>query len=229
MGFFARLFGVKPAVDTVPDQEFALSQQLSQQSVPANNPPGSQAANRRELLRVVLRDTLNRHGIPTAWIVGQTLVATSRGREQGIHWRLVVKHWDPRLPTHMVGIQNHLIKRAMSFDPMASTWLVGIAWQFVLEDESACPELPHPGIWTSVPNTPAPVRAPITPLGGSGDVIEGPIRIRDQPAAEIDEHVDSAREDLERLFAIRDADMRRHSQDNDVTQPMYAATEPAKL
>ena len=49
-------------------------------------------ATRREMLRVVLRDTLTRHGIPASWITAEMLVATSRGRDPGLHWRLVVKH-----------------------------------------------------------------------------------------------------------------------------------------
>lgn len=185
----------------------------------------SPASTRREMLRVVLRDTLNRHGIPAAWITADMLVATSRAKEPGIHWRLCVKHWDPRLLNYTVALQNNLIKRVMSFDPLATNWLMGISWQLALDDESACPPMPHPGIWTSEPHAPIIARPAVDASSG---IIEGPVLIG---ASAADAHADAsstAREDLDRLFKIRDEDLQRNSA-HDGGRPAFAATEPAKL
>jgi hypothetical protein len=179
---------------------------------------------RREMLRVVLRDTLTRHGIPFSWISGEMLNATSRGREPGIHWRLVLKHWDPRLMLHGVALQNSLIKRVMTFDPMAANWLMGISWQFAFDDESLCPPMPHAAVWTAQPHVAAPAfQLPPDSVTGALEISGVPLR----PVA--DPEVASAKEDLEALLAVRDEEMRQHALNMASTQPMFIPTEPAKL
>src|SRR4051794_13183350 len=126
---------------------------------------GSQGRSRRELLRVVLRDTLNRHGIPADWFNAEVLVSTSRSGERGIHWRLVVKNPDPRLLTYAVALQHALVKRLTTFDPLSSTWLTGVSWQYALPDGTAFAALPAANTWRDPPEQPdavsalAPVRA----------------------------------------------------------------------
>lgn len=184
-------------------------------------PGGNAVGNRREMLRLVLRDTLNRHGIPATWIGAEVLNVTSRQREPGLHWRLVIRHWDPRLLPHLVAFQQSLIKRVTAFDPMASGWLMGMSWQFQIDDESVCPEMPHAGFWTAEP--PKAEAAAVVP-GPSGDVIAGPVLIgnKDPQSAEA-----SARADLEKLFAIRDAHLREHAEAGD--RPAFDATQPLSL
>lgn len=232
MSFFSRLLGFSkaPAPSSSP-----ASQSLTASSSSLQSKSGaSSATSRRELLRVVLRDTLNRHGIPGAWISGETVVSTSRTREQGIHWRLVINHWDTRLLTHAVALQQSLIKRAVTFDPLAADWLMGISWQFSLADESVCPPMPHPGLWTAEPSVAAP--PPADPVaGGSADVIAGPLRIVERAAKE-PSSAEATKAELEQLFAVRDADFKRHAEGHsgaapgyEPTQPQYLPTEPAKL
>jgi hypothetical protein len=232
MSFFKRLFGITSAsapASSGPTSQLAsgLSQQHSGMS------PAAQNAARRELLQVVLRDTLNRHGIPGSWITPEVLVSTSRSGERGVHWRLLIKHWDPRLLTHSIAIQHALIKRVMTFDPMASGWLTGISWQLALSDETVCPPMPQAGFWTAEPSAAAPVATPAVLPGGSGDVIAGPVRIP-ETAARAKDPGDAARADLEQLFAVRDADFQRHAKNGDdkdagATEPMWLGTEPAQL
>ncbi len=226
MGYFSSWFGRKPAPPGGPSSQIA-----SGNSQNSKIPAGSDIASRRKMLAVVLRDTLNRHGIPVSWIGAEMLVATSRSRESGIHWRLQVKHWDPRLMTHAVALQHQLIKRVTTFDPMAANWLMGISWQFALQDESVCPALPHPGLWTAEPHEPAAAAAPVAP-GGSGDVIAGPVLIGKSRAA--GDPAETPKADLERLMAVRDADFQQHAQGEgsdgpEATQPMYLKTQPMQL
>ena len=228
-------------------------------SVPAStlntkSPMSQENSSRRELLRLVLRDTLNRAGIPTSWIGADLLAATSRGREPGIHVRLLLKHWDPRLMLHGIAFEQTYRKRVLTLDPLADRWLLGISWQFALDDESTCPPLPHPGIWTSAfdgPDTDVGALAeqsalrspdPADLLGGS-IVISGPAASPDSSAARPaaaaairqarraapDPAGDAraeAKADLEALFAIRDQDMQRHAGG---AAQQFAATEPAGL
>lgn len=218
MSFIQRLFGTQARASAGPSQppHSQLSSSLPQQHAV------SQGTARRELLRVALRDTLRHHGLPADWIGAEVLGSTSRTGERGVHWRLLVKHWDPRILTHGVAIQHALIKRVTTFDPVASTWLSGISWQFALQDESVCPPLPHPGSWTSAPAEaaqPAPVA-----VGPDGGVIEGPIHIADSAGSRHEKDLDGAKADLDQLLAIRDADFRQHASAGN-----WVKTEPAKL
>lgn len=182
MGFLSSVFGSRKPVDNsgpMSRLDSRASGGMTQQLVT------SQSSTRRELLRVVLRDTLNRHGIPTAWVAAEILSTTSRGGERGVHWRLHIKHWEPRLLTHSVALQNALIRRVMAFDPLATNWLNGISWQFTLADESMCPPLPHPTSWT-LQERPKAAAAPVSAGGGNnaaGDVIAGPVHIGDDRSA----------------------------------------------
>lgn len=155
MSLIDRLFGGAPR----PGPE------LSRFQSPASQMPAtSQSATRRELLRVVLRDTLVKHGIPSSWVQPEMLVSTGGGREPGMHMRLLIKHWDPRLLVHGVAFEKSFNRRVELFDPMAPNWLTGVSWQFALMDPSPCPEMPDPATWTSsVPVKPRPAAAAPAP------------------------------------------------------------------
>lgn len=207
--------------------------ELSRFQSPASQMPAtSQSATRRELLKVVLRDTLVKHGIPSSWVQPEMLVSTGGGREPGMHLRLLVKHWDPRLLVHGVAFEKSLNQRVELFDPMAPSWLTGVSWQFALADVSACPEMPDPASWTASPAAPAKPRA--------APVAAAPAPSADRKAA------------LERLMAAGDAKAKRNTgfedtqamgpdgqphmatqplprQQYEKTQPLYRPTEPAGL
>ncbi|MCM2250913.1 MAG: hypothetical protein NDJ19_01005 [Ramlibacter sp.] len=188
---------------------------------------------RRELLRVAIRSTLNRHGIPIHWLGAEVVSAKVSGREPGLHLRLLIRHWDPRLPAHAVALQNSLIERIMSFDPLASNWLTGISWQFDLADESLCPALPPADTWASraTPVSPAPVRAQ------EGAASVQPARATSRPAARQapdSDYPPDVKEDLARLLAVRDAEMQRNAQrvagaSAEPGPPTYSRTQPMPL
>lgn len=218
MTFFSRFFRSSKA----PPAYSALRSQPPSGASPSSKSPAMSQDMRRELLRVTLRETLRRQGIPVSWIGADMLTATSRSGQTGIHWRLSIKHWDPRLLIHMVALQNRLISHLQEIDPVAEKWLMGVSWQVALEDESVCPPLPHPGAWTASP-APSPVdRREAGESGGSADVIAGPVRIGDSG--------DRLKRDLDQVMAAGDADHRANSDTADAaTRPMYMKTEPGKL
>lgn len=175
---------------------------------------GSAHAIRKDVLKVALRETLLRHGIPSAWLSADVLRTSTPRHEDGLHVRFLVRHWDARLPQFGPALQQEFMHRLLMLDPKAGDWLMGFSWQFALPDPSLCPALPPAASWTAAP-PPArepPARQEEQP---SADVIQGPVRIA--PAA------DDARADLERLLAVRDADHQRHSADS------YAPTRPSTL
>src|SRR5438067_10195278 len=211
MSFFQRLFGASRPPASVPSSAPESQTHSHLSSGASQRIAASQNTTRREMLRVVLRETLQRLGIPVQWIGAECLTATSRKGERGVHCRLLVKHWDARILTHGVAIQQALIKRVMAFDPTSPTWLNGVSWQFALPDESACPPLPHPGSWTSEPHGTHQAHEAPDAAAGTG-IIEGPVRIaavarHSAPASD----ADAARADLDRLLAVRDADFRQYT------------------
>lgn len=180
-------------------------------STSSQSAANSTTAIRKDLLRMVLRETLTRNGIPAAWIGADMLRTTGRGgRDAGIHVRLLMHHWDTRLLAHGVALEQNFYKRVLAMDPLAGNWLMGISWQYVLDDPSACPPLPHPGSWTAMPPPEQAARAAAAAHAG-GDVIAGPVTIQ-KP--------DDVKLDLERLLAETGASAKANAEDFAATQPI---------
>src|SRR5689334_8676841 len=104
MNLLKRLFGLSSA-------RAAKVSKIHSQLLPSSPGPSdargqatSPASTRREMLRMALRSTLSRHGIPAAWIGAEMVVSTSRNREPGVHLRLLIRHWDPRLLEHTAAL-----------------------------------------------------------------------------------------------------------------------------
>jgi len=214
MGLLDMLFGKKPAA-----RKPAASRSPKPQFASSNSTLGSANSPhsvRKDLLRLVLRETLQRNGIPSAWLSADLLRTTTPRREDGIHVRFLLRRWEPKLMLHGVAFEKEYLHRLLLLDPLAVNWLMGFSWQFVLPDTTACPPMPHAGSWTAAPVSiavPTPALAP----QHSGDVISGPVFI---PQAQ-----DEVRSDLEKLLALRDEDLKRH----DGRRDLYAPTRPATL
>lgn len=211
-GFFswlsrpAKPIVVKPAKASPPNTA-PPSQQFVNSSQSASNSTNS---IRKDLLRMVLRETLTRNGIPVAWVGADMLRTTVRGgREVGLHVRLLVHHWEPRLLLHAVAFEQNFYKRVVAMDPLATNWLMGISWQYAMDDLSACPPLPHPGSWTAMPAAPPGLAA----AAASGGVIAGPVTLRTT--------TDEVKADLARLLAARDGSAPKAED--------FAATQPVQL
>lgn len=141
MGLIQRVFG-----------DSRTQPPLSQPDTEAITRPGQAQAPsalglRRELLRVALRDTLVRHGIPIQWITAEAVPEPGPGPELRVHLRLQIRHYDPRLLAHGMALQSSFYKRVELFDPMAAQWLHGISWQFAVANPPAGIEMPDPALW----------------------------------------------------------------------------------
>ena len=222
MGLMDRLFGKAAAKPAAPRAASSVQNSVGPSTRGGGGTPQS---IRKELVRVTVRETLLHNGIPSAWIRADPLTTSAPGRDAGVHVRLVVKHWDARLMHHSVALQEHVEKRILALDPQAEHWLMGLSWQFDLEDVSHCPPLPHPGSWTAPADAPRAEQrfAPQPePAAASGDVISGPTRIGQSDPSE------DRRKALERMMSERDADFRRdEGGDFSKTQPMgFEKTRP---
>lgn len=108
---------------------------------------GSETATRGQLVQIMMRDLMRKNGIPPGWIQCQIQVISSRSKGPGIYVRLIVMQWDERLMKYAFAFQKALQTEIVQFEPQATTWLRGIAWQ--LEVAGSCPltELPGKHFW----------------------------------------------------------------------------------
>lgn len=150
---FHSLFGLKSHTKPPPAKAKA-------RTIAAEGPPtiedGSANALRRQLVQVLLRDVVRRHGIPAGWLDCQMLVVSSRSRGEGMYVRLVMKHWDSRLLNYAVAFQKALMVDIMRFEPHAADWLYGISWQLEVGDTCPYKELPDRSAWAEPSQRPDP-------------------------------------------------------------------------
>lgn len=215
MGFMDRLRG-KPAAKGAASQSAARSGPRSHSHPSTQSAVNSPQSVRKELVRVAVRDTLHHNGIPADWIRVEPLTMAAPSREPGVHVRLVVLHWDPRLMLHAISLQENLSRRIVVLDPLCERWLMGISWQFDLKHDPGLPPLPHPGSWTAPPpkvEVPAVAKVEAEGADQGADVISGPTRIGKTSA--------EAKRDLERLLGERDGDFQKSDHGGfERTQPM---------
>lgn len=192
-------------------------------AMPLSQDDSSENTTRSQLVQVVFRDVLRRHGIPFNWVESQMLMVASRSRGTGMYVRLVMKHWDDRLITHAFALQNTLLADISRLEPRAFDWLHGVSWQFDVDGSCPHTSLPHKTYWQepAIPVTPgaaaapAPVVTPPTPAAPAAP-----------PAVSVSEQ--EALQDLQRLFMIRDQEIGRQAADG--KPPVgYEKTKPTPL
>ena len=165
---------------------------------------------RRQLVQVVLRDCLRRHGIPARWIECQMMVVDSRSRGPGLYVRLVMRHWDERLMLYAFAFETQLRAAITQFEPQADTWLHGLSWE--LDLRSSCPylDMPDPASWggasSATPEVPECLPDP------------------DEAGPDAEDEVLQDLQDLQRMFAARDGNLQ--PQDPGVARVDFQNTKP---
>lgn len=217
MGLIGRIFGngkEREAGGTSASTQFRESEPDS------SDQEGSRNAPRRELVQVILRDTMRKHGIPSDWIECRMLSTVNRAGRHGLHVNFVVKQAHDRLLAYVFAFQDSFERELARFEPRAGDWLLSLGWEF--QGFNAA-EMPDPRTWAQ--SGPAPLLAvPDFPP------TEDPKSLEAEPP-KTDEDV---QRDLEALFAIRDAAMaqtalpREPQKDFQPTQPFKDAGEGSR-
>src|SRR6187455_3362979 len=91
---------------------------------------GSRNAPRRELVQVILRDTMRKHGIPSDWIECRILSAVTRAGRRGLHVNFVVKQAHERLLPYVFPFQDSFERELSRFEPRCRDWLLSLGWEF---------------------------------------------------------------------------------------------------
>lgn len=187
---------------------------------------GSDNAVRRQLVQVLLRDLLRKHGIAPQWIELQMLVVSRSSRGAGLYVRLIVRHWDDRLMNYASALQNTLMADIARFEPHASEWLHGISWQFEMTDSCPYTILPDKAFWVETAKSPRrsaepPAMPDLSPSPAFNASAFAPFASA-APNLEDSE----ALEDLQSLFRVCDQVLGRRP---DAIAVGYETTQPSPL
>ena len=164
-------------------------------------------ASRRDLIKLVLRESMRRHAVPSDWLECRMLPVVTSRRKTGVHVQLIVKQGQARLVNYIPAFQSSLMAEVEKYDPRAWDWLLSISWQFAGITSSSGGQMPG-GDWAA-----RPAGATAAPAAAADP----------GPAADPQDDPDVA-EDLRALFAIRDAVLKGTDTSE---QPDFEATRPA--
>ena len=119
----------------------------------------------RELVRVVLKDTLRQHGIPSSWIgcevtvlsrrvvAAAGVVTTSNAKQapvtrETLFVHLIVMKWNDALVRFAPAFQQQLMLALDRFEPAVDHSNYAVSWRF--SPQSGCPytQMPDPLFWS---------------------------------------------------------------------------------
>jgi hypothetical protein len=230
MQLIKKMFGRAPGTEPAPGSESAQFRE----SEDSGSEGGSRNAPRRELVQVVLRDSMRRHGIPSAWIDCRILSVVTRSQRSGMHVQFIVRDGIDRLLTYVPAFQTSFMDEIARFDPRVDDWLFSVSWQFHNLAKVAS-LMPDPALWSRAtgaaplqstapaplaapapvqpaaatpPPTAAPAAAP-SPRPAAAPAPTQPNAARPSQGVADAPRDDEVMEDLQALYAIRDAALRQ--------------------
>lgn len=123
MGLFNMIFGGRGA-DRRRGRRFDEAQDSEQSGASQ-----SRSGQRRELVHVVLRDTMRDHAIPSDWM-DATVLKVPHGARAGLHVQLRVRREHQQLLAYVPAFQDSFVAALRRFDARALEWMKSLSWQF---------------------------------------------------------------------------------------------------
>ena len=107
---------------------------------------------RRELIRVVLKDTLRLHAIPYNWLNCKVIIIERAPGNEELHIQLVIMKWNEQLLRYAPALQQQLLLGLDRFAPSEDHSHYIVSWRF--SPDCGCPfdKMPDPKTWLK--NTP---------------------------------------------------------------------------
>ena len=144
-------------------------------SLPSSSAPLStqqHTATHRELVRVVLRDTLRMNGVPPEWVGCEILTRSRNADKVVLQIQLLIHHWHEGLLRYAPLIQQQLLQALQRFDPASDHSRHAVVWRF--SPACQCPHtaMPEPGYWTAASPDTAKSRFTL-PLSDQDDLDNG--------------------------------------------------------
>jgi hypothetical protein len=118
----------------------------------------------RELVRVVLKDVMRHHGIPSAWIGCEVTVMSRQSQNQDLLVHLVIMRWSEGLLRYAAVLQQQLLEGLDRFEPGVDHSKYIVSWRF--SPVCGCPHvrMPNPQFWLAADAPVAQVLAPVATL-----------------------------------------------------------------
>jgi hypothetical protein len=105
----------------------------------------SRNAQRGDLVRTTLRETMRQHGIPSDWIDFRSLSAPGPQQQPGMHVQLLVRKADQQLLGYVHAFQEAFWQQILRVDGRARDWLFSLGWEFY--GQSAPAPMPGRASW----------------------------------------------------------------------------------
>jgi hypothetical protein len=115
---------------------------------------------RRELIRVVLKDTLRQHGIPLDWLACEVILIPRALDKEELYIQLVLMKWNEQLLRYATALQQQLLAGLDRFDPEVDHSKYIVSWRFSPNCGSPFMFMPEPKFWLQS----APPKVPETPV-----------------------------------------------------------------
>ena len=102
----------------------------------------------RELVRVVLKDTLRLHGIPAGWIACEVTGISHRNMDDELFVHLIIMQWNDALIRYAPALQGQLIQGLDRFEPGVDHSGYVVSWMFSPNCECPYTQMPDPKSWS---------------------------------------------------------------------------------
>ena len=107
----------------------------------------SQNAPRRDLVKLVLRETMRRHGIPSDWMDCRSLSVLTKHHKSGMHVQFLVLKGDHQLLKWIHAFQEDFWENILRMDSAANDWLFSVGWEFYGKSIQGFDVMPDPNSW----------------------------------------------------------------------------------
>jgi hypothetical protein len=117
---------------------------------PASAAPSSTQQHnnvRRELIRVVLKDTLRLHGIPFGWLACEIIIIARAPDDEELHIQLVIMKWNEQLLRYAPALHQELLLGLDRFDPSIDHSKYIVSWRFSPDCGYPVTRMPDPNYW----------------------------------------------------------------------------------
>jgi hypothetical protein len=206
MGLIDKLFGGAKDKEA-PAQTAPESTQFHESESTTNEGDGTRNSPKREVVQVMLRDTMRKHGIPSDWIECRILSTMTRSRRIGLHAQFIVRQGHEQLLSYVFAFQDSFMREVTRFDPHAAEWLLSVSWRF--DGYTAAKSLmPDPKVWAGAATAGAaatPADAPARPEAAALAAADPEPELTGFEPTQDPMEEDDVDRDLKALFAIRDA------------------------
>jgi len=108
---------------------------------------GQHSNIQRELIRVVLKDTMRLHGIPLDWLACEPIVVPRSNRADVVNIQLVVMRWSDKLMQFALALEQQLLLGLDRFDPAVDHSGYVVSWRFSPACGNPVTHMPNPKYW----------------------------------------------------------------------------------